>query len=203
MSQHWNGYSFEEGEGDGRHGGWVQTYTGRKFYPLDARVEDVDLLDISHHLSQQCRFSGACRYHYSVAQHSVLVARLVSEATQDAATILWGLLHDAPEAYLVDLPRPIKHSPGFGSYALIERRLMGVVCDWAAIPHAMPALVEAADRVLLATERRDLLGPDCHWEVPGVEPLPNPIMQWPMDYAKAAYIELYRKQVRRLHWAMA
>lgn len=70
------------------------TYTGRQFWPLDPRAEDIDIRDVAHHLSLICRFNGAGRAFYSLAQHSCLVAD-----TLDAPLKLWGLLHDAAEAY--------------------------------------------------------------------------------------------------------
>jgi hypothetical protein len=73
-----------------RESEWITTYTGGKFYPFDPRIEDVNIYDISHALSQQCRFSGHCNVHYNVAQHCVFVSSLCDQ--KDA---LWGLLHDA------------------------------------------------------------------------------------------------------------
>ena len=99
-----------------RKGDWIQTFTGRAFYVLDPRPEDVDIEDIAHALSMQCRFAGHCREFYSVAQHSVTASWLVPP--EDA---LWGLLHDAAEAYVVDLPRPIKRAWQLESYGIIDR----------------------------------------------------------------------------------
>lgn len=186
----WDGYSWVDGDPE-RVGGWVQTFTGRKFYPLDARPDDLDIRDIAHALSLQCRFSGHCRFHYSVAQHCVLVSQQLESHGPVAA--LWGLLHDAPEAYLVDLPRPLKHSAGFEVYQEAEARLMRVVCRWAGLPYAMPPVVEEMDAVLLATERRDLLGPDCHWEVPGAQPLLSQILSWYPEAAERAYLQAFQR----------
>src|SRR5690242_11754504 len=90
-----------------RRGDWMQTYTGRRFWPLDPRVDDIDIGDIAHHLSLVCRFAGACREFYSVAQHCVGVSYVC-----DPKDALWGLLHDAAEAYVGDMVRPLKRSPG-------------------------------------------------------------------------------------------
>ena len=92
-----------------RVGDWIQTMSGVIFYPLDPRPEEIRIEDIAHALSHQCRFAGHCREFYSVAEHSVRVSR---ELPQEF--MLWGLLHDASEAYLVDLPRPIKRWSAMG-----------------------------------------------------------------------------------------
>lgn len=85
----------------------IQTYTGRKFFPLNPRAEDICVEDIAHSLSLKCRFGGHCLRFYSVAQHCVLVSKLLEPAEE--STLLWGLLHDAAEAYIPDFAAPIKH----------------------------------------------------------------------------------------------
>src|SRR5262245_13325006 len=87
---------------------WIQTFTGKMFYPLDPRVDDIDIHDIAHHLAMKCRFTGACNKFYSVAQHCVIGSRFIG-----AQFKLWFLLHDAPEAYLFDAARPIKRERPF------------------------------------------------------------------------------------------
>jgi hypothetical protein len=91
-----------------RKGDWMQTYTGRQFWPIDPRADEIDIVDIAHALSQQCRFAGHCKSFYSVATHSWHTSNVCN-----SENALWGLLHDAAEAYLVDLPTPIK-----GNYIL-------------------------------------------------------------------------------------
>lgn len=196
IARTWDGFAFG-GDDTGRYGGWIQTFTERQFWPLDPRLEDIDIVDIAHHLSMQCRFSGATSRHYSVAEHSVRVAQLLREAGCDFQTVLWGLVHDAPEAYLVDLPRPLKQSPEFAEYAAIEARVMRCVCRYASLPYEQPEAVELADRRLLATERRDLLGPNCKWKVPNTAPLRGGAlvvtpMQEPPKYWKGMYLAWYR-----------
>ena len=95
------------------------TYTGKHVHSLSPHPEEIDIDDVAHSLSQMCRFLGHTDGFYSVGQHSVLVSELVP--AQDA---LWGLLHDASEAYLCDLPAPIKRDPEMGIYRIAEDRLM-------------------------------------------------------------------------------
>lgn len=91
-----------------RHGDWTPTYTGKKFWPLDPRPEDVDVEDIAHALSMKCRYAGHTTEFYSVAQHSVLMAQKAIDLTADVNLALWCMLHDAAEAYTADIPSPLK-----------------------------------------------------------------------------------------------
>lgn len=144
-----------------RKGDWILTASGVEFWPLDARAIDVVVWDIAHALSNMCRFTGHCREFYSVAQHSLLVASIVPSEDRK-----WALLHDASEAYLTDLPRPLKRYSAMGEeYKRIESRLMEVICERFELPLACPESVKHADNVLLATEKRDLMPTgDKPWE---------------------------------------
>lgn len=136
-----------------RHGGWIQTFTGLQFWPMDARPSDVEIVDIAHSLSLLCRFNGHCRRFYSVAEHSVLASKLVAPEWA-----LWGLLHDASEAYLADLPQPIKHY--LASYREAEEKLLNVIADRFGLSWGVPEAVKEVDRLLLATEKAALMGPE-------------------------------------------
>lgn len=146
-----------------RRGNWIQTASGRRFWPLDPRPDEVHLEDIAHALAHLCRFCGHVRAFYSVAQHSVHVSRLVPP---DLA--LHGLLHDAAEAYAGDVTLPLKLG------------LRGSTTAYDAIEDALELAIEArfglrelsteeraaiktADRRALSTERRDLMDPGLHW----------------------------------------
>ncbi len=134
-----------------RRGNWIATYSGKRFYPLDARPEDIDVNDIIHALSNLSRFGGHTINFYSVAQHSVLVSLMCPE--EDA---LWGLLHDASEAYLIDVPSPLKKCPEFVFYRQAEKKLMDVICGVFKLPSDEPPSVKLVDKRILATEARDL-----------------------------------------------
>lgn len=137
-----------------RTGNWMQTFTGRAFYPLDPRPEDIDPRDIAHALAMTCRYGGHVSRFYSVAEHCVLMSRAVP-----AEHALWALLHDAGEAYLSDVIRPIKRSPMMIEYRKAEDCLMRVICERFGLPDAMPDRVADADLRILLDERAALLGP--------------------------------------------
>jgi 5'-deoxynucleotidase YfbR-like HD superfamily hydrolase len=120
-------------------------------HPLAPSPDKIDIDDIAHSLAHQCRFLGHTDGFYSVAQHSVLVSELVPKA--DA---LWGLLHDAAEAYLGDLPAPIKRTPDMCVYQAAEERLLAAVAAKFGLAPTLPASVVEADRIVLATEFRDV-----------------------------------------------
>lgn len=148
-----SGNQFQVSEKSGRDGmPWIQTFTGRKFYPFDPRPEELDIRDIAHALSNICRYGGHSRKFYSVAEHSAMASYIVPP--EDA---LWALMHDAAEAYIGDVVRPIKHSLGLEAFGVAEERLMDVICPWVGLEREQPASVTHADAVLLATEKRDLL----------------------------------------------
>jgi hypothetical protein len=163
---------------------WIQTYTGRQFFPFDPRGEDVDIRDIAHSLSFLCRFNGHCRVFYSVAEHSLRVSRLLGD---DLA--LWGLLHDAAEAYLSDLPRPVKAS--LPAFVDMEARLLREIARVFGLTWPMPAEVRWADDVLLATEARDLMEPaPASWEL-DEQPLEGAIVPLAPEEAERAFLERF------------
>ncbi len=127
----------------------IITYTGRLFDVLNPRPEDVEIEDIAHALAHSCRWGGHCRVFFSVAQHSVIISRHVPEEHG-----LWGLLHDAAEAYLVDVPRPIKRL--LPDYQEMEEQIMGAVCLRFGLDKMEPLIVKEVDMQLLATEARIL-----------------------------------------------
>lgn len=151
---------------------WIQTFTGRQFWPLNPDPADVSIFDIAHALSMTCRYAGHTNRFFSVAQHSVMVSRIVP-----LADALWGLLHDAPEAYSTDIVRPIKRHIAVLGFAEIEARLEAAIAAAFGLTLPIPASVHEADMIALATERRDLMAPPPRpWiSTEHVQPLPYPI----------------------------
>lgn len=147
-----------------RVGNWLQTYTGKAFYPLDPRPEDICIEDIAHALSNICRYGGHCSEYFSVAQHCVVVSRLVPEGME-----MWGLLHDASEAYLVDIPRPVKEY--LSDYNTIETVCMNVIAEKFGLTLPIPEEVKMADNAALKIEREKLMkkADKCLWSIDALD----------------------------------
>ncbi len=152
------------------HATWMQTASGLVFDPAAPTVDMIAIEDIAHALSNLCRFAGHTRWHYSVGEHSERASRAVVEALHTpgkgggpeitiVALARAALMHDAAEAYLVDLPSPVKRL--VTGYKEIEARVEAVICAKFGVPIAdlHHPLIKHVDLVMLATEKRDLFGP--------------------------------------------
>lgn len=165
-------------------GDWIQTFTGKAFYPLDPVVADIDIEDIAHALAHQCRYGGHCRQFYSVAEHSVLLSQSV--APEHA---LWALLHDASEAYLVDVPRPVKAE--LREYREIEDRLLAAIAARFGLVSAIPPAVHEADRRILTDEAAQLMrAPPMAWSTQA-EPLGVRVKCWAPKKAEQWFLFRY------------
>jgi uncharacterized protein len=173
-------------------GPYLQTVSGRWVNPFDPDPEQLDAGDIARALANQCRFGGHCRVFYSVAQHSVLVSELVEQGGGDAEDVFAALMHDATEAYLGDMPHPLKHrSPLGAAFKAAEDQLEMALREHFGIKPDVPE-IKRVDRALLATERRAFSAEDWHWpELEGVEPLDIALEAWPPDEAARAFAERY------------
>lgn len=188
-----------------RSGDWIQTFTGRRFWPLDPRPEEVEVEDIARALSRLCRFTGHTREFYSVAQHSCLVADFLDRKWRDKALAFEGLIHDAAEAYLGDISRPLKGFLYLDLPFVMRDQQIGEAEDLllAVIRRALGAtapelsrraLVKQADEVLLATEARDLMSPlDPDWAkwLDGIEAMPDPIDPWSPNRAFTEFMDRF------------
>jgi len=133
---------------------WIQTYSGKLIYPLKLTDDQVDIVDIAHALANLCRFNGHCRKFYSVAEHCLRVCALLPDDLQ-----LWGLLHDAAEAYTGDIIDPIKRRLELDKlpYFVYEDEIMVVIARRFGLVLPCPLVVNHVDKILLATETRDLM----------------------------------------------
>ena len=153
-------------------GPYLQTVSGRWVNPFDPDPAQLDAGDIARALANQCRFGGHSRVFYSVAQHCVIVSRVVEERGGDVEDVFAALMHDAGEAYLGDMPHPLKHRSALGAaFRDAEARLEEAIRDRFKIKPDVPE-VKRVDRALLATERRAFSAEAWHWpELEDVEPL--------------------------------
>jgi hypothetical protein len=186
----------------------LQLASGSRF-TFEGPVEPLDIADVATALAKLCRFGGAVREFYSVAQHSVVVSRFAEEiaalaSDRDAATMrhasIAGLLHDAHEMVLADICRPTKawlaRGGDFGALldaaeqAIDVRLARGLGIE--PPPPPIARYVKVADDLALAVERRDLMTPTGEaW--PGILPAsdiaaipPLPLMTW--REAEAAFL---------------
>lgn len=134
--------------------GIITTFTGKTVNVFEPDMNVIDIKDIAHALSNLCRFGGHTRQFYSVAEHSVRVARELNSRSLQ----LTALLHDAAEAYLVDMPRPVKKY--IAGYEMMENRVMEAIARRFKIQFPLPKQVIDADNMLLEREYDELLAPD-------------------------------------------
>lgn len=172
---------------------YIGTATGGKIDVFHPSPEDIRIEDIAHALSHTARFGGHTRWFYSVAMHSWEVSRRC-----DPEDALWGLLHDAAEAYIGDLPQPIKQHPTMAPYRGIERRLLHAIADRFGLPRGIPESVKVADAVELVTEADQLFDevPD-EWHLKmGVTPREGALADLPPRWAKDWFLSRYQQLAR-------
>lgn len=127
---------------------WIETFTGKHFYFLDPKENDIDIRDIAHALAFTCRYTGHSNRFYSVAEHSVLVSYLANDP-------LTALLHDASEAYITDIASPIKRH--LGGYAEMEDRIMEKIARKFGFSYPLDPDIKDCDATQLKTEAKHLL----------------------------------------------
>jgi uncharacterized protein len=125
----------------------IHTYSGKKVNPFDLQPADIDIVDIAHALALENRFGGHTRMPISVAQHSVYVSKLAAPSCA-----LQGLLHDASEAYLRDIPKWVKAAPEFAVYRSLEDRVQRAIYGHFGLPLETAPCVEHADRIMVRFE---------------------------------------------------
>lgn len=169
---------------------------GEYFKFLDPSNSNFDIETIAHSLSHICRFTGHTRVFYSVAQHCVITSHIVSAEHQLAA-----LLHDAAEAFLGDVSKPLKGL--LPDYAILEKNIERAVFAWFGLPETLDKSIKHADLVMLLTEARDLMPEhdNASWALRmGVVPLRETIVPWTSEQAKTNFLQRYRELKGRAEW---
>jgi len=146
------------------------TASGQKYWPMEPRSEEVDIEVIAHHLANQCRYNGATRHpkfprriFYSVAEHSVYVAHYIEHDLGQPQFALEGLLHDAAEAYIGDLIRPLKYDDAFREpFLRVEQRNEVRIATRFGLQYPFPQAVRLADEAVTAAEVQQIIA-----ETPG------------------------------------
>jgi hypothetical protein len=169
---------------------FIETYTGRAFWPLKPTPDALSVIDIAHALSNQCRYSGHVQFFYSVAQHCCLLADWLANHGGSPLDCLQILMHDAPEAYLVDVPRPVKQY--MPQYRVWDHEINDVIREWMGwkdLP--MLPIQDELDSRIIVDERAALMsrsGLDWghHLEPVGVE-----IVPWSPEEAEKNFLMQY------------
>lgn len=133
---------------------WIKTFTGRRFHPA-ASEPDFALDDIAHALAMTVRYNGHCTDFYSVAEHAVLVSKIVEDMTNDPQLAFEALHHDDTEAYLSDVPAPFKEV--LPDYRRFDKELEIKLRTFWDLPGQKSAVVKQADWVALFIEAEKLL----------------------------------------------
>jgi uncharacterized protein len=150
---------------------FIATFTGGKAYPLGLRPEDLSIEDIAHSLSQLCRYNGHTSEFWSVAAHSLEVSRILEgryPAKSKARLWLAGLLHDAGEAVLTDIPAPLK--PMVINYSVWEQTVDLIIARKFGIRYPFPEVVREVDKDIVRTEVANFFPPNSEaWRRYGIE----------------------------------
>lgn len=179
------------------HMEYIQTYTGKKFsfnyskQPFGAMYANFDIEDIAHALSNLCRFNGHCRKFYSVAQHSVLCSLYCTKYP------LTALLHDAAEAYVGDVSKPLKKHLNSETFSKLEDDILYDIYWWFGCDRDFsqcPPEIKEVDMRMLATEKRDLMRDNGEWSsLTGYEPYPEIIKPWKPKKAKKLFLARFKE----------
>jgi uncharacterized protein len=131
----------------------IETFTGKWFDILNPQPEQIDIESIAHAEAMICRFTGHVKYFYSVGQHSWLGSYLVPDENA-----LEFLLHDASEAFIGDMSRPLKHlTAAGGPYREVEKNIMAVIRAKFGLPSTQSDIIHKIDNQMLYAEKNQLM----------------------------------------------
>lgn len=172
---------------EGRNGNWMQTYVGGIFYPIDPHLDEICIEDIAHALALQCRYNGHCINFYSVAEHCYWISKLLPPELA-----LAGLLHDASEAYLCDIPRPLK--PWLTGYKEAEARLERVIAMKYNLQYPWHDQIKYMDNAMLLVERdQNMARPPRPWHDYNVAAPDIKLNLWLPDVAEQMFLTRFEE----------
>lgn len=154
-----------------RIGDFIQVHSGKHFYALDPRPEDITVEDIAHSLSNLCRYTGHSDRFYSVAEHSIICARIARKLGLPTIVQLYALGHDASESVVNDLARPVKQN--IPQYKDVEDKIMSVMWEVIGLPEPTEndySVIKWLDNTLLTNELEQIMKRDMQ-EYPDVAEL--------------------------------
>lgn len=176
-----------------RKGGSIQTFTGVIFFPLDPRAEEVNLEDVAHALSNKARFTGHTRKLYTTCEHSYRVSKHLESQGASLMNQYIGLHHDDSDAYLPDIPTPLKYMPEFAWFREVEKKVEAVCYEKFGCVVEDYSPIKNSDIVLLLTEKRDLMpAKNGNWKHAYTQeaiPAPYFIEPWRPEEAEARYLD--------------
>lgn len=179
-------------------GPYIYTNKGNPFYMFDPREDEVNHVDIAHALSLKCRWNGHIDHFYSVAQHCIEVSKDVKRMGGSITAQFQGLMHDAAEAYLVDMPTPLKLA--LPDFSKAEDKISEVIAKRYGYPSKMMGIVHSADKINLHREACHLFSKEPSWLSQATsnairvqsKKYPFPIPMEPY-HAKQEFLKLHRK----------
>jgi hypothetical protein len=172
---------------------YIETASGTAFHFDDPPAEEILIDDVAHALSHICRFNGHTQRFYSVAEHSLLIARWLERQGHPPLVCYTGLLHDAAEAYINDLPRPIKYA--MPEYRAMEKTIELAVAVRFGTTYPVPPVIKEADARIILDERRSVMNPRSRnkWVVDDLEPLGVMVVGWEPGVAKSHFLNEYHR----------
>lgn len=177
----------------------INTYCGHIIDYNDPDPNEIDIRDIAHNLSFENRFIGQTALPYSVAQHCVLGSYILEQmGLPDIA--LQFLLHDATEAYVKDIPTPLKKLLGI-KYQSIESSFNRAILERFNIVSFDDLLIKKIDLAMLAAEKDQLLPPaTVRWEqLDGIRPANIKIDYWTHERAEKTYLDQFNKLMQEVN----
>ena len=172
---------------------YITTYTGKHFDPTSPDMSLVDIRDIAHALSLTCRGNGHVQTFFSVGQHCIWCAREAQARGYDRRVVLACLLHDASEAYMSDVPRPLKHM--LSEYVAVEETLLQKIYEkylGSDLTAEEAALVKVVDDDVLYFDLKELLHETLDREVPQMKVAPD-YKFVPFAQVEEEYLALYEQ----------
>ena len=186
---------------DGRLPAIIGTASGGCFHVLEPRPSEVRIEDIAHHTAHIGRYTGACSVLWSVAAHCLEVSRRIRTLGGSPYAQLAGLLHDASEAYLVDIPRPFKPDVEIDGeeYYGVEHRIMEAICRHVGIPYPFPTvvnmIVKQVDDAMVYDEVANFFPPGFMWRRYSIERAKTNLVPLSPDDGKREFLRRYHELI--------